>query len=111
MTHGRWRCRFDVGANVKFLTLSDFTKHNANLKVSCRSCDHIGIISTERVHRFYRCHNWNDHIDVLGRHMRCSVCHGRPDRIRPVHHMEPLTFPDWYALESSWGKLVKRLRG
>jgi hypothetical protein len=106
----KWRCRFDVGANIRLNTLGDFAHHKANLKLSCRACDHIGIVSTERADRWIRCHGGNPHIDVLASYFRCSVCHGRPDSIRPVPMNTPLTFPEWMALESSWGRLVKRLR-
>jgi hypothetical protein len=100
-----------MGANIRLLTLGDFMRHDANLKVWCRACDHSGVLSTERVQRWYHCHRWNDHMDIIGAHLRCSVCRGRPGAIRPVPATMPLTFPEWMALESEWGKLVKRLRG
>lgn len=100
-----------MGANIRLLKLDDFIHEKANLQIDCRACDHRGIVSTQRAQRWFRCHGWNDHIDVMARYFRCSVCHGRPSRIRAVHCLQPLTFPDWMALESDWAKLVKRLRG
>jgi hypothetical protein len=108
-TNSRFPCD-GVGANFRFDTLSDFERQNANLKVWCRACDHFGILHTGRVRRWFRCHGWNEAIEGLGRHMRCSVCHGRPGKIAPIHLTEPLTFPKWMEFEFQWGNKVKQLR-
>ena len=99
-----------MGATIRLLKLGDFVHQNANLQLDFRACDRRGVVSAQRAQRWFRCHRWNDHVDVMGRHFRCSICNRRPWRIRIVHLLQPLTFPEWMALERDWAELVKRLR-
>ena len=99
-----------MGANVRFRILSDYERENANLKVWCRACDHIGIVHARRLHRWCRCYGRNPEIEVVALYLRCTVCYGRPGGIAPVPSTLPITFPSWFAFEFQFGDLVKRLR-
>lgn len=96
-----------MGANTRFDRLSDFVRHRANVLVVCR-CGHRGVLDAGRLRRWYFCHRWPDAVEVLGMHLRCSVCLGRPMRLRPTPAKPDR--PEWMATERDWERLVKRLR-
>lgn len=97
-----------MGANVRFRCLSDFGAHRANLRAECL-CGHKGVLDAIKLRRWFYCHRWNDALEVVGTHLRCSVCLGRPIRLRPTP--EKPDRPEWMALEHDWKDLVRRLRG
>jgi hypothetical protein len=100
-----------VGANIRLDSFSDYEREKANLKVLCGTCQHFGILHTERVHRFFRCHGWNtSYLRASCSRFRCIVCHGRAGMIRPVPLSIPLTNPHWFEYDYQFAALVKRLR-
>lgn len=53
-----------MGANIRLRNLSDIVRLKANLRVECRSCDHVGLLDAVKVSRWFHCHGWNDAIEV-----------------------------------------------
>ena len=96
-----------MGANTRLDRLSDYERHRANVLVVC-GCGHRGVLDAGKLRRWFFCHRWNDAIEVLGAHLRCSVCLGRPAMIRATNDRPDR--PGWMALEGDWKRLVKRLR-
>ena len=96
-----------MGANTRLDRLSDYQRHSANVLVVC-GCGHRGMLDTGKLRRWFFCHRWNDAIEVLGAHLRCSMCLGRPVRIRATP--ERPDRPEWMALDGDWKRLVRRLR-
>ena len=96
-----------MGANTRFDRLSDFERHKANVRVEC-ICGHRGILDAAKLQRWFFCHRWNDAVEVVGGHLRCSVCLGRLARIRPT--VERPDRPGWMMLEHDWKRLIQRLR-
>jgi hypothetical protein len=94
--------------NVTFKSLTDFTRHNANLACTCGSCRHRGVVDRDKVAKFYHLHVWPTALEVLHLHMKCHRCGGRPVQIRAT--WEPPTFPNWMASEDRWRQLYRRLR-
>ena len=96
-----------MGANTRHDRLSDYERHRANVLVVC-GCGHRGVLDAGKLRRWFFCHCWNDAIEVLGAHLRCSVCLGRPARIGITK--ERPDRPEWMALDGDWKRLVQRLR-
>lgn len=96
-----------MGANIRLGQLSDYERHGANVLVECW-CGHKGVLDAQKLRRWYFCHRWNDAVEVLGAHLRCSVCLSRPARIRAT--ADKPDRPDWMRYEHQWARLVKRLR-
>ena len=98
-----------MGANTKIETLWDVTKHNGNLAVFCR-CGHSSVVDAALLSRWYAAHCFDIKWHLIGDHLRCSQCKGRPERIRLTHQIPtaPTRFP---RDEEGWKRLVKRLRG
>ncbi len=97
-----------MGANLRLPTLSDYCHHRANLLVECRACPHRGVLDAAKLARWFHCHHWNMAIEVVGCHLYCRVCRGRPGSIRPTE--APPDRPDWMRYEYEWGRLIRRLR-
>lgn len=97
-----------MGANIRLDTLGDYERHRANILVQCRACPNRSVLDTTKVRRWFYCHRWNEALEVVGLHLRCRVCRGKPGRIRAT--LDRPTHPEWMALESDWGRLVKQLR-
>lgn len=96
-----------MGANTRFDRLGDFERHKANLRAEC-GCGHKGVLDAAKLRRWFFCHRWNDALEVVASHLRCSVYLGRPARLRPTPNRPDR--PEWMALEHDWKRLVKRLR-
>lgn len=47
-------------------------------------------------------------LDLVGLHLFCSVCRGRPCRLRPTPAKPD--HPEWMAREQDWRRLVRRLQ-
>lgn len=97
-----------MGTNIQLRTLGDYVRHRANLLVECGACPHRGVLDAARLARWYHCHCWNPSIEVVGAHLYCRVCRGRPGFVRPIQ--APADRPDWMRHEYEWGRLVRRLR-
>lgn len=72
-----------MGANPRFDRLSDFAARRANLRAECL-CGHKGVLDAIKLRRWFFCHRWNDALEVVGMHLYCSICRGRPIRLRPT---------------------------
>jgi len=97
-----------MGANIKWDDLRAFIRHQANMLVDCASCDHFGILDTVKLNRYFFCHGWQTTIASVRRHLYCSCCRGKPNRIRPTPN--PPDRPEWMMYEYQWRELVRRLR-
>lgn len=96
-----------MSANVRLRRLWDLGARNANLRVEC-TCGHKGVLDAVKLRRWFYCHLWNDALEAVGMHLYCSICLGRPIRLRPT--LELPDRPQWMALEHEWRDLVRRLR-
>ena len=97
-----------MSANVTLRTLGDYVKRKANLFIIC-DCGHSAVVDAEKLNRWYLCHNWNTNMEVVGGHLRCTRCKGRPDRFAPTPRRPDR--PNWMSSEDDWKRLVRRLRG
>lgn len=97
-----------MGANVKFETVNDLIKRQANLRVIC-SCGRSSVVDGKALARWYACHMFDLRFTFVRDHLRCSRCKGQPEEVRITaeHPTAPNRFPQ---TEDQWGKLVKRLR-
>ncbi len=94
--------------SIRLDRLTDYNRHSANIKASC-TCGHIGIVDGQKLRRWFYCHGWNDAIENVARRLYCSVCLGRPIKIRAT--TERPVGPEWGPrYEHDWKDLVRRLR-
>lgn len=96
-----------MSANIRLRQLSDLVKHKANLQAEC-ACGHTGVLDAVKLRRWFFCHRWNDDLEVVGLHLYCSICRGRPARLRATP--AKADDPTWMAREHQWRELVRRLR-
>ena len=72
-----------MGANIRLRRLSDYVRRDANLQVAC-TCGHVSVLDADKLRRWFFCHGWNDALEVVGAHLRCSTCRGRQTRLSPT---------------------------
>ncbi|HVF83791.1 MAG TPA: hypothetical protein VM913_06445 [Sphingomicrobium sp.] len=56
---------------------SDLIKHKANLRVECRTCERVNVISASRFARYCLLRCWNNQLEALALRMMCSRCGAR----------------------------------
>eukprot|EP01037_Dinobryon_pediforme_P025192 gene25192-27243_t len=105
--------RCDVGANVRFHSLSDVVARKANIHARCHfRCDNESIIAGEPLYRWFIIHRWDCNLATVKGHLRCSICFARPERCSVTFHTPyGPSSQRWPRSEEAWIALVKRLRG
>lgn len=98
-----------MSANTRLDSLHDLIRHNANLQITCL-CGRQHIYDASRLCRYAMCRGWNEHLEALGYHLRCSACGKRGPHLKAV--MQPPTPADPFPRsERDWKALIRRLRG
>lgn len=97
-----------MSANINLRDLGQYVKHQANLEVRC-SCGRKGVLDAAKLNRFYLLKRWNTELEIVGLHLRCHKCRGRPISLKPTPKQPDR--PEWMATEESWTRLQRRLRG
>ena len=97
-----------MAANTRLDSLSDFARHKANLRVTCRTCGKVGIIDAGRFARYCLLRCWNGYLEQLGHRLRCSRCGARSSHLKATRERAgPDPFP---KDETEWKRLFRRLR-
>lgn len=97
-----------MGANTRLDSLSDLVKHKANLRVTCRTCDKVGVLDAQRFSRYCMLKCWNAHLAALCSRLVCSQCGARNAHVKATRERPgPDPFP---RTEHAWKLLYKRLR-
>jgi len=97
-----------VSANTRFDVLADLPRRKANLQATC-GCGHVGVVDAEKLMRWFFVQRWPSALAVVGMHLRCSLCRGRPIKLRPT--LAKPSGPEWGPrTDADWKRVVQRLR-
>lgn len=88
-----------MSANVRLRQLSNLVRQKASLQAEC-ACGHRGVLDAVRLRRWFFYHRWNKALEVVGLHLYCSTCRGRPVQLRPMPAKPDR--PDWMQREQEW---------
>lgn len=97
-----------MAANTRFRRLFDYTRHKANMRCEC-ACGHVSIVDAMQLKRWASVHRWNDAIEVIVKHLRCSRCGDRPVQVRPVQS-NPTAPRFGPTNEEDWARVIRRVR-
>jgi Zn finger protein HypA/HybF involved in hydrogenase expression len=97
-----------MATNTRLDCLGDLARHQANLKVECRTCRKVTVIDAARFNRYCLLKRWNTQVQQLGHRLVCSRCGSRDSHLRATPEQAgPDPFP---RNEQGWKALYKRLR-
>jgi hypothetical protein len=69
--------------NKRFDTIFDFQRHDFAVEVVC-SCGHVGVLDANALVETFARKRWPmNSLATARRHLRCSKCGERPERIGP----------------------------
>jgi hypothetical protein len=94
---------------IRFRTLGDFTKHEANLGCVCSKCGRKVVVYRLVLARWCYLKRKNMAVECLPEYLRCSACGSRPNRIAPTSL--PSSFPGYGRDERQWKHIERKLRG
>lgn len=98
-----------MGANRRYESLSEMVSEPGGLEVRC-GCGHKGVVDGRKLARLFFVRRWNSRIHMIGAHLRCSKCGGRPVKISATW-AKPDGPPWGPRSEADWKRLAARLRG
>ncbi len=94
--------------------VEQFALHNRNLRLTCRRCGTVRVLSGHGVWWLFRQRRWDGHVNQLAKRFRCAACFEQsgikvsPNVQATRDHPTgaPLPDPD----ERDWKRLVSRYR-
>ncbi|WP_161390251.1 hypothetical protein [Croceibacterium xixiisoli] len=96
-------------ANLRWRTLNDYRRQQANLAATCGKCRRTAILDINKLIHWFFLQQWNDAIPVVERRLYCVKCRRRPSDLKPTTQA-PDHLPFFPRNDMEWRSVIRRLR-